>query len=139
MLLHPALVHFPIALLIAAGAFYVAARFREPSTFYRAGWLLHLAGLAGAIAAVLSGNAAEGDLPLTPELEAHLDTHSLLGYATVWIFALLAVWQYLRQGRGGPREQWLFLVAFWLGLGVMAWGAWYGGHMVYEVIGFEAA
>jgi uncharacterized membrane protein len=131
MLLHPALVHFPIALLIAAGVFYGAARFREAATMYRAGWLLHLAGLVSVVVAVLSGNAAQGDLVLTPSLEADLKTHQLLGYATLWVFALLAVWQYLRQGRGQPREQWLFLMVYWLGLGLMAYGAWHGGHMVY--------
>jgi uncharacterized membrane protein len=130
--LHPATVHFPIALLMAAGGFYVASRFREQATFYRAAWLLHLVGLAGSIAAVLTGRNAEGNLTLTPALEDLLETHQLMGYATAWLFALLAVWQYLRQGRGKPLEQWLFLTAYWLSLGVMIYGAWLGGQMVYE-------
>lgn len=132
MELHPALVHFPIALLIAAWGFYLAARWRERETFMRAGWLLHLGGLAGVVLAVLTGNGAEGGLTLTDDLEHHLEVHTLLGYATAWIFALLAVWHYLRQGRGKAVEQWLFLGLFGLGLVVMAWGAWHGGHMVYE-------
>jgi len=130
--LHPAIVHFPIALLIAAGGFYLAARFREQATFYRAAWLLHVAGLAGSIAAVLTGRSAEGNLTLTSALEGLLENHQLLGYATAWLFALLAIWQYLRQGRGPVLEQWLFISAYFLALGVMAYGAWLGGQMVYQ-------
>ncbi len=129
---HPAIIHFPIALLIAAGGFYLSARFREQATFYRAAWLLHVAGLVGSIAAVLTGRSAEGSLTLTPALESLLEPHQLMGYATTWLFALLAVWQYLRQGRGPAWEQWLFLSAYFLALGVMTYGAYLGGQMVYQ-------
>lgn len=130
--LHPALVHFPIALLFAAGVFYVWAMWREGNDLYQAGWYLHLAGIVGTVLAIFSGLSSQDGLDLTEEVEGYLQTHTLLGYAVGWAFGLLAVWQYLRQGKGSKSEKIAFVICYALGLGLLVYSSWLGGHMVYE-------
>lgn len=132
MQLHPALVHFPIALFFAAGAFYAAATFGQKPWLKEAAWYLHLAGITGNLLAIFSGLNAQDGLHLSEEVEGYLQNHTLLGYLVIWIFGLLAVWQYLRQGKGHRSEQLAFLAVFVVGLAVMVYSAWLGGHMVYS-------
>jgi uncharacterized membrane protein len=129
--LHPALVHFPIALLIAAGGFYAWGWWQQREELSQSGWYLHLAGLAGAVLAIFSGLSAQGGLDLSEEVDSYLQNHTLLGYLVAWLFALLAIWRYLRGNKGSQGERVAFLAAFLLSLGVMAYSAWLGGHMVY--------
>jgi len=132
MHLHPATVHFPIALLLFAGGCYLVARFREEAFFERMGWILHLAGLAGTIVAVFSGRSAEAELAGGGTWTELLEQHELMGYIAAWVFALLAIWQYLGLGKKSATGKWIFLLIYLLATGVMAYGAWLGGTMVYE-------
>ncbi|RMG73520.1 MAG: hypothetical protein D6722_03650 [Bacteroidetes bacterium] len=129
---HPFLVHFPLALLVVAGLAYLAS-LRSPDPFWaRSGYLLHLAGLAGLVLATLSGRQAEAGLVMTEAIRELLQTHELMGYGTLWAFALLLVWRYLGVKKPQSLTAWAFGLVFWAMIGLMAWGGWYGGRLVYQ-------
>ncbi len=132
MHIHPALVHFPIVLLIVAGICYALARWSGELPWSKFGWYLHLSGLVGLALAVFSGLSADSDLILDTEPRELLDQHTLQGYVLVWWFALLAVWYFLRHRRVKTTEWIFFLLLFALGLGLLGYSAWLGGHLVYD-------
>lgn len=93
--LHPALVHLPIALLPAAailallGGLWPAQR----RGIHAAALLLLGLGLAGALGALATGEAAEGLARRTPELREALHRHEHLAERATAIFGVLtAAW-----------------------------------------------
>lgn len=89
---HPMIVHFPIALLFVGVLIdLIGLAFRE-RTFWRGTALIfYVAGALGALAAVLTGNAAADSVFLPSEANALLTEHSDLGTYTVWLFGIYAV------------------------------------------------
>ncbi len=90
---HPALVHFPVALLPLALAFDIAlvARYRLP-WMDRVTAFLYLIGAVGCWAALWSGErAADTFLHLSPEAQRALVEHGDWGHYSLWCFGALAV------------------------------------------------
>lgn len=91
--IHPAIVHFPIALLTVApglvllGALWPAQR----RGVHAAALILLLLGLLGALVALATGELAESFAHRTPELRVALDHHQALAWQTVAIFGALAL------------------------------------------------
>ncbi len=102
MLIHPLVVHFPIALWLTAAFFDVVA-WRRPGPVYRqmAFWLVGI-GLAGAAAAIVFGwtdlLAAEKQ-GVGQGLLARHQTHSILGYVATAAFAANFVWRWRSHNR----------------------------------------
>ena len=84
---HPAIVHFPIALLVLAGPVALAWAVRG-SAFWRGVTLLLLAiGTAGAVVARETGEALEHDVEGDPRVDRYLDAHE---EASEWALYLAA-------------------------------------------------
>jgi uncharacterized membrane protein len=139
--LHPALVHFPIALAAVALLFEAAVwiRWRSASADWSAAALWVLAA-AGAGAAYLAGRvAADGVGTLPAAAEATLASHADAALATLsalGLLALLRVWLAWRDaGEARPRRDALRIVAL-LGAvavqGLVAYTADLGGALVYR-------
>lgn len=77
--LHPMVVHFPIALLLVALLFDVAALFLPKAGLTRTSLYLSALAAPGAVAAYLSGEAAEEPAENLPGIEALLERHEDLG------------------------------------------------------------
>jgi len=131
-MLHGAIVHFPIVLLFVAGGFYFFAMLR-PSTV--PAWLpfgAHLLGLVGIVAAVLSGGNAESNTIHTRDIHDLIERHELLGYIALWVFALAAIWQYVRGRAMQLLEKRIFILVFAVLLGLLAYSSHIGGRLVYQ-------
>lgn len=144
--LHPAIVHFPVALLTVApglvllGALWPAQR----RGLHAAALILLLLGLLAALAALATGEAAESFGRRTPELRVALDRHQDLAWRTVAIFGALAVawlgqWAAARFLHREPSPRTARALAL-LWLLVSAWGVvtllrtgHEGGRMVHEL------
>ena len=127
-LLHPAVVHFPIALLLLglAGAGADAWSKRRAWLADAVTWLLWL-GTASAWAAMGLGLLAEKTAPHVPPAWETLATHETLAYWTVGLFTALSLW------RRFFKDRWtrLFLFA-WLGAAaVLLATAYHGGELVF--------
>ena len=144
--IHPAIVHFPVALLAVApglvllGALWPAQR----RGVHAAALILLLLGLLGALVALATGEAAKTFAHRTPELRVALDHHQDLAWQTVAIFGALAL-AWLARWAASRFLQWQWpprigraLALLWLL--VSAWGVVMvlrtghaGGQMVHEL------
>ena len=91
--LHPALVHFPIALLTVALGFDLACLlFRRHLWLDRSATALYLFGALGTVAAYITGSrAAEGIIDVPPNVHVLISEHSDWARYTLWMFLILAL------------------------------------------------
>lgn len=132
MPLHPLIVHFPIALLFVAGAFYLYSIIKSSESFFSIAAILHLVGGVSFIAAILTGQQAEAAVTHAPEIHEMIEQHELLSYISIWVFGLMYIWQMLRAKKFLQVEKIAFVTIFSVLLAVMAYSAHLGGRMVYE-------
>ncbi|MEM7370717.1 MAG: DUF2231 domain-containing protein [Bacteroidota bacterium] len=125
-------VHFPIALSITAAGCYLYGLVQKDAAAWKGGYVLHIVATISSLIAILTGRSSRGDLELTPTLESLLQTHELTGYLLIWLLAMLLIWQYLRIRKMTRSEKGIFLLLYMLVLGILTYGSWIGGKMVYE-------
>ena len=89
--IHPLVVHFPIALLIAAVAFHVASILTKKDWLEKATTALYVAGSLSAVAAFLTGRSGVDEIAIPPELSAFVTSHSDAGRLTAILFAVVAI------------------------------------------------
>jgi uncharacterized membrane protein len=129
MLLHPTVVHFPIALWLAATFFDVLGWWRRKSALYRdmALWLVGL-GLVGAAASI-----ALGWIDLLDQMRQGVGTglllrhrvHSWLAYVATATYLVIFVWR----RRTGNRMHGGLLALSLLGAGCIVVTGYLGGDM----------
>ena len=133
--LHPAAVHFPIALL-ALGLAAAAARMREDAPEWlgpAASWLLWLGTLA-AWATLALGLLAERTAPHKPLAWEVLADHKTLGYWTAGGFTALSlfrVWQ-VRARRFTARWRAAFVLLWLAAYGLLVAAALHGAELTYR-------
>jgi uncharacterized membrane protein len=128
--LHPLFVHFPIALLLVSVAFsWLALRWKNHS-FDKAAWHTLLAGLAGTAVALISGLLAAQNVPAASPAMT-LNTHKLLGLATLVIFGMQAVCAWRSKGVYSPGKRVLHTVMQLVGVGLIVAVGFFGGELVY--------
>lgn len=88
--LHPMIVHFPIALLIAGFGFDFLGLFVNRDEFTKVGFYLLVLGAVGTIAALLSGEAAGDGVAEQGPLKLALERHETAATVTVWLAATTA-------------------------------------------------
>lgn len=127
-LLHPPVVHFPIALLSVglAGAMVDAWSKRWTWLADAASWLLWL-GTASAWEAGGLGLLAEKTAPHVPPAWETLAAHQTLAYWTIGSFTALSLWRYFFRDRW-PR---LFLIAWIAAAGLLMATGYQGGELVF--------
>lgn len=128
---HPILVHFPIALLVASWGLDIAGR-RWPA-LHASGWITLLLGALATVPATISGLIAHIPYEESSAIEA-IENHQYLAFATTAFFLALAFWRWraLRRGTelgGGGRYLGLAL----LGLLLLVLTGANGGYLVYEL------
>lgn len=131
---HPLVVHFPIALLIAALLFDGAAWVWKRASLSEAALGVHGLGVFGALLAVLTGNQAEEAVEDLPGIHEVLERHEVLGQAVLWVgLAVLALRVFLIWRRVGGLGSKALMTLLSLGLAVLVGAAGYqGGRLVYE-------
>jgi uncharacterized membrane protein len=129
--LHPAIVHFPIALMFAAGALYLVGFLRGSDILLKAAFAMHIAGLVFGVLAILTGDYAENQLVQNKEIHALAELHEMLAMVAIWAFALLAVWAYVRHSSKLKSEKIAFMCLLLGVIGTTGFAAHLGGSMVY--------
>lgn len=124
-LLHPAAVHFPIALLSAGWVAGVLGRRREAAA-QAASWLLW-GGTVSAWAALGLGLVAAKTAPHVPSAWETLNLHQTLGWWTVGLFTALSLWRW----RLGRKAEGYFLAAWLVACGVLLATGFQGGELVF--------
>jgi uncharacterized membrane protein len=124
---HPALVHFPIALLPTTLVVDALGRATGNGTLLAAGRAGIAVAAGSALAAGLAGLVAQESSRFDPHTRDVLVTHRNLNLAVIALTAWMAA---RRAGRDRPGTG--YLLAGLAGIGVTSYSAYLGGHMVYE-------
>ena len=130
--LHAALNDLPAALLLVAVLFELLALATRKESFRQVSFWTLIVGAIGGAAAVLSGLQAEENISHGDAVHRVMETHELLGFITLAIFGVLAVWRIWREQRMGPTERALALALALGGAGVLIATAAYGGRLVFD-------
>lgn len=130
--LHPMIVHFPIALLMASVLFDAVSHFlKRDSLQDGALWLLGL-GLLGGIAASIAGSVAEEAAEKAGIAESLIETHESLAFVTMGIFGVLFLWRLFLRNQFNGRLLAIYLLVAAIGVGTLSATGYYGGDLVYE-------
>jgi uncharacterized membrane protein len=130
--IHPLAVHFPIAFLAGSAFFYFAAWiFRRNSLATIAFAMLIVGAISAAVAVVTGLYAQDGVMVSRSVREALLVRHRNLMLAASILSWVLTSWAIL--ARSFPSKGRIVFLFIFLGLlGVLFYGADYGGRMVYD-------
>jgi uncharacterized membrane protein len=132
--MHPALVHFPIAMLplaIGADALGIAAGNESLLSF---GQKAICIAAAGAVAAAVTGLIAGEEVNVEGSSQDMLMTHRNLNFIATLVATGLALWR-IKHAPGA-----IYLGVGAAGVGILAYTAYLGGKLVYNVgVGVEPA
>ena len=129
---HPILVHFPIALLLAALLIETLGLLFSKQHWHRVSlWNLTL-GAAGAAVAVLTGRQAMAVAKHSMEIYRIMELHERLGYGVLALTILIAGCRLLARDRISRKTRWMLWALLAAACGLMAFSAHLGGRMVYE-------
>jgi len=127
---HPAFVHFPVALLPSALLLYVLGVLLKRPALNAAGRACLYLATAGAAAAVTTGLLAEDSFPHNETIHHMMETHESLAITVLAMACALSVWSFLQQDHR-PRAAWAFLAFLGLANLVVLQAADLGGRMVF--------
>lgn len=147
--LHPAVVHFPIALLVVASAtgllYLFAWRRREGAALVRSfTWIAMALGWISALVAVLTGLVAQQGLPPRPPYALVINLHIGGGVAILVVYGALLYRAWLWRQRAGRRPpdapadlldlasaRWLNALLLIVGALLVIYTGYNGGQLVY--------
>jgi uncharacterized membrane protein len=129
--LHPALVHFPIALMTLSFVFDLLGRVLHKRSFYSSGWWTLCAAAVTAIIALPLGYFDMNRAMLDDQTHELVDIHLKIGWVLLVVIVLLTIWRWAirrlpDRGPGGG-----YLAAAFLVMALTLFQGWYGGEMVY--------
>ena len=132
--LHPAIIHFPIVLSLVALLFELLARHPKARTLEGAAGLLFVLAALGAVAAVLSGQAARDEAVVPAAVVPLLNRHEDVGELAMWLLLGVAAVRLLLAWRGWFRGvvPWVFLLAAAAAAGAVGYNGYLGGRMVFD-------
>lgn len=130
--LHAALNDLPIALLLTAVLFDLLALATRRQSFRQVSFWTLVVGAVGGLAAVLSGLQAEDRISHGDAVHRVMETHELLGFVTLGVFGVLALWRLVRENRMSSLERTLSVVLSTSGAAVLFATGVYGGKLVFD-------
>lgn len=130
-LVHPALVHFPIAFLVTGGLVEAFGIFARREKAERLGATLVLLGALFLVAAIAAGYLASNTVTPAPGAAEPLDDHERSALILLAVVLVLTLWKAWGGGAVPPSQRIPYAVALLVGVGWTAYTAILGGRLVY--------
>jgi uncharacterized membrane protein len=133
-LLHPMIVHFPIALLIVGFVSDLLGALIKRDFFSKVGFSLLILGTLGVVAAYFSGDFAGEGLAEGGPLKQALEAHESAAMLSLWLMTATALVRIVmvatKKFTGALR--WIPVVMFLIGVLSIARTGFYGGELVFK-------
>lgn len=130
-LIHPALVHFSVALIVLGGGSEVWGILTGKEPVTRWGSRLVLIGLASLVPTIATGYVAANSVSVPDGARDLLDSHERNGWFLLGLLLAGQFWKAWCGGRLSGLQQKLYAVLMTAVVLLAAYGAWLGGQMVY--------
>jgi FtsP/CotA-like multicopper oxidase with cupredoxin domain/uncharacterized membrane protein len=134
--LHPAVVHFPIALAVlsvGADAFGWALGSRAiASSLFAAGWLALGGATVSAVVAIALGIRDMRQATIAEEVHKHVHHHMRVGFSVFGALALLFTWRMSQVLAGHAAVGLVYLLAGAAILALVGYQGWLGGELVFR-------
>ncbi len=132
--LHPSIIHFPIVLSLVGVLLDLLSRFRRARSLEPAGAVLMVLAAAGAVAAVLTGKAANEEAVVPRAAAALVGRHEQLGEIAMWLLIGVAVVRLALAARGWFRGAavWAYLLLAAAAAVVVGYQGHLGGQIVFR-------
>ena len=130
---HPMLVHFPIALLVASVFADFLTLLGAGDSLREAGWWALLGAAVSAVFTVLAGLFDMYRASLTEAAHERVHQHMKIGFALATVIAALATWRGMIHFEQGVALGWTYMAVAFLALGLAAFQGWLGGELVYTL------
>ncbi len=128
---HPAVVHFPVALLIIAVAIDVTAIITRHPSWHSPAWRLLVAGTLGALAAVITGNASAAAYRHVEGTADLVQQHEDLATLCLLVFVVACIGRLpIALGRS-PRWLPYWIALSLVGIGLLIYTSDLGGELVF--------
>lgn len=133
-LIHPMIVHFPIALLIVGFISDLISIFFKNSFFAKAGLFLLIFGTLGVVAAYITGNIEGDGLTETGPLKNAIEFHQDAALISLWIMVTTSVVRiaFIMMKKYEGAFKYLALFLFFIGVLSIARTGYYGGELVFK-------
>jgi uncharacterized membrane protein len=129
---HPMLVHFPIALWLAALFFEVLAAWKSSDDFHRTAVRLLYLGTVGGFLAMFSGLTAQSSVEPAREIRDVLAQHELLMIIATNFALGLCIFAFFIRKRAADGYRKILLVALLILASLVVFGADRGGFLVFH-------
>ena len=132
--LHPAIVHFPIALSLVALLLELLARHPRGRVLETSAGLLMVLAALGSVAAVLSGQAARDDAVAPAGVGPLIERHEEIGELAMWLLLAVAAVRLVLAWRGWFKGivPWVYLALAAAAASVVGYNGYLGGKMVFD-------
>jgi len=131
---HPAIVHFPIALSLAAVLLDLVSRHRRARGLEAGGAVLMALAALGSVAAVVTGNAAHDEAVVPAAAAALVARHETVGELAMWLLLAVAAVRIALALKGWflGSVAWIYLAAALAVAGTVGYNGYLGGKMVFD-------
>lgn len=129
--IHPALVHFPIALLAVSVLADFLAFLGAADSLRDAAWWALLGAAISAAVTVFAGLFDMYRASISDVAHERVHQHRKVGFALAAVIVALAVWRGMIYFDQGVAIGWTYIAAGFLAVGLAAFQGWLGGELVY--------
>ena len=130
--LHPALVHFPITLLLLASVFGILSLFLKRDVWNDMAIKSLIVGVIFFPLAVITGLMEEQNLEHNEAMHEMLLTHKYLGITLLFYYQILLLWYWLRKKLIGNKEYIAWVLSLLIGSSLIGYQGYLGGEMVFK-------
>ena len=129
--IHPALVHFPIALITVSVLAEFLGYFWKSEAARTVAWWTLVGAVVGVAATVPAGYADMWRASLTPETHRLVETHMKTGWIVATGFVVLMAWRWFIRSQPERHPGRGYLTAAVVVFALTMFQGWYGGEMAY--------
>lgn len=133
MNLHPAIVHFPIALLVVAALLAIISLVNKKGSWKE--WMFKnlLVGLVFVPLAIITGIVEEQSLQHNEAIHSVLTIHKYNGFVILFVYSILTIWFWTRKNSIQSKEYTAWVLCLLLATGLLSYQGYLGGKMVFDL------